>query len=151
MPEVEYFCTFLFMSIGHKTPYDYLGESGVRRIVDAFYDAMDQLPGSTEIRAMHDADLTPMRKALTAYLTSWMGGPPVYQALKGSMCLTDAHAPFMIGPKARDQWLQCMSLALEKIDPEVREMLEGPLERVAEAVRNSETDDHSTVRLIARG
>ena len=147
MFQYQPFCKFLRM----KTPYDHLGDAGIRRLVDAFYDAMDQLPDAAEIRAMHGSDLGPMRKALTTYFISWMGGPPVYPALKGSMCLTEAHSHFMIGPRARDQWLHCMDVALESIEPEVRAMLELPLRRVAEAVQNAQSDDHGDVRLIARG
>ena len=144
---------FLHMSEQYKTPYDYFGESGVRQLVDAFYDVMDELPEAAEIRAMHGDDLGPMRKALTAYLTTWMGGPSIYLALKGSMCLTDAHAPFMIGSRARDLWLRCMDLALQKVaaTEEIKNMLRTPFKRVAETVQNSDTDDHSTTRLIARG
>ena len=144
---------FLKMHNRYKTPFEYFGETGVRQLVDVFYDVMEESPHAAEIRAMHADDLSPMRKALTAYLISWMGGPPVYMALKGSMCLTDAHAPFVIGPKARDQWLECMTRALDKcdVDPEVKAMLEIPFKRVAEAVQNSASDEHSTTRLIARG
>jgi hypothetical protein len=42
-----------------------------------------------------------------------MGGPPVYLAVKGTVCLTDVHAPYAIGPDERDQWLYCMDRALE--------------------------------------
>ena len=140
------------MNNSYQTPYDYLGDEGVRRLVDAFYDAMDALPEAAEVRAMHAKDLTKVRKALTNYLTTWLGGPPVYVAIKGSMCLTDAHAPFVIGPNARDQWLLCMEHALEQTaaPADLRDMLREPLSRVADAVQNSPTDAPS-MRIIARG
>ncbi|MBT5445625.1 MAG: hypothetical protein HON77_21150 [Gammaproteobacteria bacterium] len=77
---------------------------------------------------------------LAAYLTGWMGGPPVYQAIKGTVCLTDPHEPFRIGPKERDQWLACMDEALIRIgaSEELKTMLKEPLFLVADTVRNCE-------------
>ena len=140
------------MENNKQTPFDYLGEQGVAQLVDAFYDAMETLPEVRELRAMHATDLTRVRKGLTAYLTSWLGGPPVYVALHGSMCLTEAHAGFLIGPKARDQWLLCMEHALNSIAAcdELKNMLQTPLQQIVKAVQNSPADAFST-RLIARG
>ena len=96
-----------------------------------------------------------MRSLLTAYLTQWMGGPPVYDAVRGSMCLTGAHMPFTIGPAERDMWLACMDRALDRIGASdaLKAMLREPFRRVAEAVRNR-TDSppvHSDPNLIAVG
>lgn len=121
-----------------RSPYDILGDEGIRDLVGAFYDVMDESPDAARIRAMHAADLGPMRSMLTAFLTQWMGGPPVYQALRGSMCLTGAHMPYAIGPAERDMWLACMDRALERIGASeaLTTMLREPLRRVADAVRN---------------
>ena len=72
-----------------------------------------------------------------------MGGPPVYLAINGTVCLTDPHAPYRIGPKERDQWLLCMDAALEDIgaSEELKQMLKEPMFRVADTVRNAETSD----------
>ena len=121
-----------------RSPYDILGDEGIRDLVGAFYDAMDESPDVARIRGMHAQDLGPMRSILTAYLTQWMGGPPVYQALRGSMCLTGAHIPYAIGPAERDMWLTCMDRALERIGASdaLKTMLREPFRRVADAVRN---------------
>jgi hemoglobin len=125
-----------------STPYEILGDAGIRGRAEAFYQVMDELPEAAGIRAMHGDDLGPVRRMLAAYLTGWMGGPPVYLALKGTVCLTDVHAPYAIGPDERDQWLRCMEVALERIgaSAELREMLREPMFRVADTVRNR---DHS--------
>lgn len=125
-----------------ETPYDMLGQEGVKALADAFYDAMDEMPQAAEIRAMHAENLDNIKRMLTAYLTGWMGGPPVYQALKGTVCLTEPHEPYAIGPKERDQWLLCMDEALERIGASeaLKEMLKEPMFRVADTVRNQ---DHS--------
>ncbi|TNF83171.1 MAG: globin [Gammaproteobacteria bacterium] len=125
-----------------ETPYEILGQEGVKALADAFYDAMDELPQAAEIRAMHAENLDNIKRMLTAYLTGWMGGPPVYQALKGTVCLTEPHEPYAIGPKERDQWLLCMDEALERTgaSDELKQMLKGPMFQVADTVRNQ---DHS--------
>lgn len=125
------------------TPYEILGQEGVKALAEAFYDVMDELTAAADVRAMHAANLDEIKRMLTAYLTGWMGGPPVYQALKGTVCLTDPHAPYAIGPKERDQWLLCMDHALERIDAtdELKEMLKMPMFRIADTVRNQDSSD----------
>ena len=122
----------------YQTPFQALGEDGIRALVDAFYDIMDTLPEAGHVRAMHARDLSPMKEKLGDYLVGWMGGPPLYAARHGTVCMTEPHEPYAIGPRERDEWLLCMDKALEAIDaePEVREMLKVPLFRVADAVRN---------------
>ncbi len=126
-----------------RSPYEILGDQGIKDLVAAFYDVMDTHPEAAEIRAMHAEDLGPVRSKLTAYLVGWMGGPPVYQAIAGTVCLTDPHAPFHIGPRQRDQWLMCMDEALERIgaSEELKTMLKLPMQHVAETVQNQETSD----------
>jgi hemoglobin len=125
-----------------QTPYEILGDDGIRALADAFYRVMDEDPAVAPIRALHAADLGKVRSMLAAYLTGWMGGPPVYLAVKGTVCLTDVHAPYAIGPEERDQWLYCMDRALERIgaSQELTDMLREPMFRVADTVRNQ---DHS--------
>ena len=58
-----------------QTPYEILGDQGVKDLVAAFYEVMDTHPEAQEIRAMHAEDLGPVRSKLTSYLVGWMGGP----------------------------------------------------------------------------
>ena len=121
-----------------QTPYQLLGEDGIRQLASAFYDIMDEAHEAAGIRRMHKEDLNPMKEKLFEYLLSWMGGPPVYQEKYGTMCMTEPHEPYAIGPDERDQWLLCMDQALERINAseEVKEMLKEPMFRVADAIRN---------------
>ena len=123
-----------------KTPYELLGEQGIRDLCGAFYDIMDTLPEAAGIRAMHAADLGPMKQKLAEYLIGWMGGPPLYAEKYGTVCMTTPHEPFHIGPEERDQWLLCMDRALAQTgaSEEVFTMLKIPLQRIADAVRNRE-------------
>lgn len=119
-------------------PYEMMGsEEGVRRLAKAFYAAMDRLPEAAGIRAMHKDDLSDIEEKLADYLITWLGGPPIYIEKNGGMCLTDAHAPYAIGPAERDQWLLCMTTALDDIgaSAEIRDIVREPFQRIADFVR----------------
>ena len=143
------------MSERPLTPYEILGDDGIKQLVNAFYDVMDELPLAADIRAMHTENLDNVKRMLTAYMTGWMGGPPIYQAIKGTVCLTDPHEPYRIGPKERDQWLACMDEALQRVSAseELKDLLKEPLYRVADTVRNCEdsTPRNSGPDIIAIG
>jgi len=123
-----------------QTPYQLLGEQGIRELTDAFYDIMDSLPEAAAVRAMHARDLAPVKGKLAEYLIGWMGGPPLYSDKYGTVCMTTPHEPYHIGPEERDQWLLCMDRALAQTgaSEEVVAMLKIPLFRIADAVRNRE-------------
>lgn len=123
-----------------QSPYQLLGEDGIRALVSAFYDIMDTLPEVTDLRAMHARDLAPMKEKLSEYLIGWMGGPPLYADKYGTVCMTEPHEPYHIGPEQRDQWLLCMHKALAQTgaSEELVEMLRLPLFRIADTIRNRE-------------
>ena len=123
-----------------QTPFQILGEQGIRELTSAFYDIMDSLPEAAGVRAMHAADLAPMKEKLAEYLIGWMGGPPLYAQKYGSVCMTEPHEHYHIGPEERDQWLLCMHKALAQTgaSEELVDMLRQPLFRIADAIRNRE-------------
>lgn len=59
------------------TLYSVIGEEGLRKLVDRFYDIMDTDSSAREIRAMHPTDLTESRDKLFMFLVGRFGGPPV--------------------------------------------------------------------------
>ncbi len=138
-----------------RSPYEILGEEGIRRLADTFYEVMDELPQAAEVRAMHAQNLDDIKRKLAAYLTGWMGGPPVYLAMTGTVCLTEPHAPYAIGRRERDQWLMCMDEALERIgaSDELKAMLKEPMFRIADTVRNRDErrQDDRDPNIIAVG
>lgn len=123
-----------------EAPYERLGEEGVRRLVDRFYDRMDKLPEAAEVRAMHPRDLRGSREKLFWFLSGWLGGPPLYVEKKGHPRLRARHLPFAIDDAARDQWMLCMRQALAEVveDAELSAYLERQLGRVADHMRNRE-------------
>ena len=121
-----------------RSPYEMIGGAPVvRAIVDRFYDLMDSDPEVASLRAMHSSDLSPMRDRLFEFLSGWLGGPPLYFQRPGHNCIMSAHRPFPIGEAERDQWMICMRRALHdcSVSKEVRDLLDMPLVRMAEAFR----------------
>jgi hemoglobin len=97
------------------TPYEALGGAdAVRRLVDRFYDLMDELPETHGLRQIHPADLSGSRQSLFEFLSGWFGGPALYIEKKGHPRLRMRHMPFAIGPVERDQWMLCMRTALDE-------------------------------------
>ena len=120
-----------------STPYVMLGsDERLRRLVDAFYDRMDSLPTSHALRAMHAADLGPMREKLFDFLSSWLGGPDRYFVRPDAKCMGSAHAPFDIDAASSAAWLGCMRQALDDIGaPEdFRALVMPAFERMARAM-----------------
>ncbi len=120
-----------------QTPYEILGESGISDVVQAFYQLMDSRPEYAEIRAMHGDDLSAVSEQLSLYLTSWMGGPPVYVERNGSMCITAAHRGLGIAPRHSQQWLDCFAEALaQRSDADrVTAMLLPALRRITDMLQ----------------
>lgn len=89
------------------------GESGIRKLVNDFYDEVERLPEAEKIRGMHPKDLSITRDKLARFLCGWLGGPKLYMEKYGSIRIPQAHSSFEIGSKERDAWLLCMDTALK--------------------------------------
>jgi hemoglobin len=124
----------------NQTPYQIIGgEDGLRQLVERFYDLMDADPEAAGVRAMHAADLSPMREALFEFLSGAFGGPALYTSRPNAKCMFSAHAPFKISAAERDQWMHCMRGALQSLDLDepVRKIFEDEFFKMAEALRKA--------------
>ena len=122
-----------------ETPYERIGgEPVVRNVVERFYERMDSDPAVGPLRAMHAADLGPMRDRLGDFMVGWLGGPPLYSKRPDARCMGQAHAAFANDASIRDQWLSCMRGALEGegIAPDLQGIILEALGRMTEAMRN---------------
>lgn len=122
-----------------QSVYEQLGgESGVRQLVDRFYQLMDTLPEAATIRSLHPLDLQSSRDKLFKFLSGWLGGPPLYLNEFGHPRLRARHLPFSIGTAERDQWMLCMTKALSEIpiDGALRTSLVSSLRQTADHMRN---------------
>ena len=121
------------------TAFEYFGgQPTIDQLVDAFYDRMDSLPEAQGIRALHAADLAPIRLVLKKYLGEWLGGPKLYSAERGHPMLRARHLPFPIAEVERDAWLLCMNGAIDEVLPESqpREEIRAAISRLADWMRN---------------
>ena len=122
-----------------QTPYELIGgDTGVRRLVDRFYDLMDSAPEAATVRALHAASLKASRDKLYMYLMGWTGGPPVYVEQRGHPRLLMRHLPFTIGERERDEWLWCMDRALDEhgMPEPLRAQLGERIHALADHMRN---------------
>ncbi|WP_284617318.1 group II truncated hemoglobin [Aquabacterium humicola] len=121
------------------TPFERLGgETGVRALVDRFYDLMDLEPVFTELRALHPQSLDGSRDKLFWFLCGWLGGPNHYIERFGHPRLRARHLPYAIGIRERNQWMACMLQAMqdEGIDPAMAERLAESFFGTADWMRN---------------
>jgi len=127
------------MSSQNATPYELIGgDTGIRRIVERFYDLMDTSPEAAHVRVLHAASLKASREKLYMYLTGWTGGPQLYVERHGHPRLRMRHFPFAIGERERDEWLWCMDQALDEAEmpSDLREDLRTKLHGLADHMRN---------------
>ena len=95
------------------TPYEALGGApAVRRLVERFYQLMDELPEAYTVRRMHPESLAGSADSLFDFLCGWLGGPPLYSQKKGHPRLRMRHRAYAIGTVERDEWMLCMTQAL---------------------------------------
>jgi hemoglobin len=113
------------------------GESGIRRLVDMFFDRMGNDARFAAIDAMHPEDKEISRDKLARFLCGWLGGPKLYQEKYGAIGIPRVHQHLAIKTPERDQWLTCMTESVEEqpFDPSFKRYLMEQLYVPAEAVR----------------
>jgi hemoglobin len=124
-----------------QTAYDLIGgEAGVHRLVDRFYQLMDELPEAFAVRKIHPESLAGSNELLFEFLSGWLGGPPLYEQKKGHPMLRRRHLPYVIGPMERDQWMLCMRQALEEqgLEPGFQARLNQAFSEMAERMVNTD-------------
>ena len=116
------------------------GETGLRTLVERFYDLIDSAPEAAGIRALHPKSLKQSREKFFMFLSGWSGGPQMYIEKYGHPRLRMRHMPFAISSVERDQWIWCMHKALDEsqLDPRAVEYLKKHLAESADFLRNRE-------------
>ncbi len=120
------------------TPYEQIGgDESVRKLVDRFYDLMDEKEDVKALRDLHAKNLRISREKLYLFLSGWLGGPQLYVEKYGHPMLRRRHLPFAIDESQRDQWLDCMNFALdEQVDEPLRTELKASFFKVADHMIN---------------
>ncbi|HEV3343599.1 MAG TPA: ankyrin repeat domain-containing protein [Pirellulales bacterium] len=114
--------------------YERIGAEKVKRLVAAFYARVDSDP---VIRPLYGKTLTCAIHGLTNFMTTWLGGPPVYDLTAAR--LRRRHVPFAIDAHARDAWLANMKAAVREVEIPAAEaaLLMAHLEFGARALVNT--------------
>jgi len=116
--------------------YDRIGEAGFEKLTAAFYR---QVPGDPILGPLYPADdLAGAEQRLRDFLIGRFGGPQRYIEQRGHPRLRMRHAPFPIGPAARDRWVQLMGRALDEADlpADAAQLLRGFFETTATFLMN---------------
>ena len=94
--------------IDPSTVYDAVGgQAFFDRLVDRFYDGVESDDVLLPLYPDPD-DLQGARRRLAMFLAQYWGGPTTYNEERGHPRLRMRHAPFAIGPEARERWLAHM-------------------------------------------
>jgi hemoglobin len=123
-----------------KTHYDTIGGNDVvKQMVERFYDLMQLEPAYAGIRGVHPQSLDGSREKLYQFLSGWLGGPPLYVELYGHPRLRARHMHVSIGEAERDQWVACMTQAMNEIGVEekLRKELQQAFYKTADFMRNA--------------
>ncbi len=114
------------------------GETGIRALVDSFYDLMSSKPEYQKIYNWHpDADSA--RDKLARFLCGWTGGPRRYHEKYGSINIPKVHAHLAISSVEKQMWIDCMeeALAAQPYDDQLKQYLLVQLAVPAEHVRKA--------------
>ncbi len=108
------------------SPFDRLGgHPTFRAICERFYDLMDGDPAYAQLRALHAADLAPMRASLPLFLAGWAGGPRDWFEANPGRCMMSVHKPFTITKAVAGQWAEAMRRAIADVAPQPADMAEA--------------------------
>ena len=112
------------------------GESGIRRMVAAFYQRVrtDDLIGPM----YPDQDWEAAEERLAEFLLFRLGASTRYIETRGHPKLRMRHITFRIGLAERDRWLELMTAAMDntQVPAEAREFLDPFFAQVADFMRN---------------
>ncbi|MEZ5744236.1 MAG: group II truncated hemoglobin [Sphingomonadaceae bacterium] len=124
-----------------NTPFYKLGgHATFEAICNRFYDLMDSEPEYAELRAMHAADLAPMRTSLPLFLAGWAGGPRDWFDANPGRCMMSVHKPYTIGKAVAGQWAEAMTRAIADVAPEPADMAKAMGEVLADLARGMGRD-----------
>lgn len=99
------------MAEAGQTLYELIGEENIMKLVDDFYEDLEQDP---LLRKMYPEDLLPAKNRLKLFLIQSLGGRQTYTDERGHPMLRRRHFQWEIGTEEATHWLKHMHFALEK-------------------------------------
>ena len=106
----------------HHTLYDLIGgETGVRKLVEVFYDIIETRPEAHKLNLLHlrGNGVAHARVEQFNFLCGFLGGPKLYVEKHGHSNIRTMHDYIEISAESKDIWLRCMALAIDTMDIEV--------------------------------
>ena len=98
-----------------NTIYEKLGQAKLEQMVNTFYELVLDNP---VLSPLFNTDMDLVRKKQIAFLTQFLGGPPLYNQTFGHPMMRARHLPHKITESAAVEWLSCMNSAIETLDIE---------------------------------
>ncbi|WP_414463578.1 group II truncated hemoglobin [Hyphomicrobium sp. DY-1] len=101
-----------------KSLYDRLGgEKNLRALVESFYDIIEFEPTGEELHILHlrGHGVAHSRIEQFRFLSGFLGGPRLYVERYGHSDVRKMHEHVEISKTARDRWLECMAIAIDRV------------------------------------
>ena len=117
-----------------QSPYDRMGKDKVMLLANAFYDEMENNTDAEELHSIHPQPMNAIRVKFFEFLSGWLGGPDLFAEKYGHPRLRARHLPFAIDQKMYEQWMLCMTIALDNVladDPVLKADLRAKFDQLA--------------------
>jgi hemoglobin len=102
----------------HPDLLKFLGEAGIREIVEKHYEAIKD----SDIRfmfPMEEDEFEEAKKRAADFFIQILGGHPHFSETRGAPRMVGRHAPFRITPSARRTWLELYIPILQDLEEKV--------------------------------
>lgn len=90
--------------------YQKMGEENICNMIKDFYRELE----NSKIRHLFPENMIEASQKSALYFIFLLGGPPLYQEKHGPPMMRRRHLPFKIDEEARQVWLNCFKVALDK-------------------------------------
>jgi hemoglobin len=105
--------------------YNVLGEeNGTYELVKTFYEIMESDPKAVDCLNSHELINgkieDEVKKKLFMFLCGWFGGPNLFVQTYGAPRMRGRHLQVKIGEKEKDQWLYCMTRAIDQHSSKIK-------------------------------
>lgn len=116
------------------------GEDGISRLVDLFYDIVEQDPAAAALHMLHldGHGVAHSRVEQTRFLMGFFGGPRLYVEFHGHSDVRAIHAHVPVTAETRDIWIRSMGKAFDQagLPPEVKKRAMTALATAAHLVHD---------------
>lgn len=121
--------------------YDLIGgEAKLRKLIETFYDIVEFEPEGRVLHVLHlrGHGVAHSRIEQFDFLSGFFGGPRLYVQKYGHSDVRLMHEHVEISVEARDAWLNCMSIAIDRVgfSADIKARMMGPFTRVAAILVN---------------